>query len=117
MRLTLYDLPEKAIEKTRQALVYHIKEKLKKNLRYVGGVCIMIICIESQFFGIFKEYIHDYYPKMGNYKCIFKGISSYHTLLNVLEDDNWKPDSLQEHNPLQEPLQDQNKTSMHIAKK
>ncbi|PKK73818.1 hypothetical protein RhiirC2_775546 [Rhizophagus irregularis] len=72
---------------------------------------------ESQFFGIFKGYIHDYYPKIGNYKCIFKGINSYHMLLNVLEDDNWKLDSLQEHNPLQEPLQDQNKTSMHIAKK
>ncbi|PKB92700.1 hypothetical protein RhiirA5_439662 [Rhizophagus irregularis] len=76
MRPTVYDLPEKAIEETRQALVYHIKEKLKKNSRHVGGVRIMVSCTESQFFGVFKGYIHDYYPKTGNYKCIFKATTN-----------------------------------------
>ena len=76
MRLTVYDLPEKAIEEMRQVLVYYIKEKLKKNSRYVGSIHIMVICTESQFFGVFKGYIHDYYLKMGNYKCIFKGVNS-----------------------------------------
>ncbi|PKC62343.1 hypothetical protein RhiirA1_465288 [Rhizophagus irregularis] len=171
MRPTAYELPERAIEETRQALVYHIKEKLKQNSRYVGGVRVMVSCTESQFFGVFKGHIHDYYPKTGNYKCIFKGVNSYYTLSNVLKDDNWgikyflqqqktfvlsyqqspnpndpdplqesdplqelnplqEPDPLQESDPLQEPykkrmsgnwehdpLQVQNRASMHIAKK
>ncbi|CAB4488179.1 unnamed protein product [Rhizophagus irregularis] len=104
MRPTAYELPERAIEETRQALVYHIKEKLKQNSRYVGGVRVM---------------------------CIFKGVNSYYTLSNVLKDDNWgikyflqqqktfvlsyqqspnpnDPDPLQESDPLQElnPLQE-----------
>src|SRR6266496_842074 len=51
---TVYDLPEKAIEETRQVLVYHIKERLKQHLRHVGNVHIMVSCTESQFFGVFK---------------------------------------------------------------
>ncbi|PKY58939.1 hypothetical protein RhiirA4_481274 [Rhizophagus irregularis] len=91
----------------------------------------MVNCTEGQFFGIFRGYIHDYYPKTGNYNCIFKGVSSYHTLSSVLGDDNWdikyfsqqqqtfvlsyqqspnpndldplqEPDPLQESDPLQE---------------
>ncbi|GES92028.1 hypothetical protein GLOIN_2v1786004 [Rhizophagus clarus] len=99
------------------------------------------VCTESQFFGVFKGYIHDYFPKTGNYKCIFKGINSYSTLSKVLGDDNWEsnlcqnpdplqvqdPDPLQEPNPLQDqdsdplqepdPLQDQNQVNIHKAKK
>ncbi len=126
MKPTVYDLPERAIEETRQILVYHIKEKLKQNSKHVGSVRIMISCTESQFFGVFKGYIHNYYPKTGNYKCIFKGINSYSTLSKVLGDDNWgvkyflqhqktfvlsyqqplnpnDPDPLLESNPCQEP--------------
>src|SRR3954469_5567141 len=85
----VYDLPEKAIEETRQALVYHIKEKLKQNSKYVGNVNIMVNCTESQFFGVFKGHIHNYYPKTGNYKCIFKGVNSYSILSHILGDENW----------------------------
>ncbi len=86
---TVYDLPERAIEETRQVLVYHIKERLKQHSRHVGNVHIMVSCTESQFFGVFKGHIHNYYPKTGNYKCIFKGVDSYSTLSHILGDDNW----------------------------
>ncbi|RGB36444.1 hypothetical protein C1646_666951 [Rhizophagus diaphanus] len=46
-------------------------------------------CTESQFFGVFKGHIHNYYPKTGNYKCMFKGVDSYSTLSHILGDDNW----------------------------
>ena len=82
-------MPEKAIKETRQFLVYHIKEKLKQNSKHVGNINIMVSCTESQFFSVFKGHIHNYYPKTGNYKCIFKGVNSYSTLSHVLEDDNW----------------------------
>ena len=49
----------------------------------------MISCTESQFFGVFKGYIHDYYPKTGNYKCIFRGVDTYSILSNILKDNNW----------------------------
>ncbi|CAB4439571.1 unnamed protein product [Rhizophagus irregularis] len=102
----------------------------------------MISCTESQFFGVFKGYIHNYYPKTGNYKCIFKGINSYSTLSKVLGDDNWgvkyflqhqktfvlsyqqpsnpnDPDPLLELNLCQEPdpLQEQNQVKIYKAKK
>ncbi|GES79265.1 hypothetical protein GLOIN_2v1472826 [Rhizophagus clarus] len=89
MRPTVYDLPERAIEETRQILIYHIKERLKQSSKHAGNVRVMFSCTESQFFGVFKGYIHDYFPKTGNYKCIFKGINSYSTLSKVLGDDNW----------------------------
>jgi hypothetical protein len=136
MKSTVYDLPERAIEETRQTLVYHIKEKLKQNSKHVGSVHIMVSCTESQFFGVFKGYIHNYYPKTGNYKCIFKGVDSYSTLSNVLGDDNWGAKFFLQHqktfvlsyqpppdpndpDPLQEsdPLQDQHQTSIHTTRK
>ncbi|PKY56522.1 hypothetical protein RhiirA4_412669, partial [Rhizophagus irregularis] len=89
VKSTIYDLPEKAIEETRQVLVYHIKERLKQHSKHVGNVHIMVNCTESQFFGVFKGHIHNYYPRTGNYKCIFKGVDSYSTLSHILGDDNW----------------------------
>ncbi|POG59635.1 hypothetical protein GLOIN_2v1720654, partial [Rhizophagus irregularis DAOM 181602=DAOM 197198] len=129
---TIYDLPEGAIEETRKMIVYHIKERLKQHSRHAGNVYIMVNCTESQFFGVFKGYIHNYYPRTGNYKCIFKGVDTYSTLSLILRDDNWgakyfsqhqktfvlsyhlpsnpndpdplrEPDPLQEFDPLQEP--------------
>lgn len=70
-------------------IVYHIKERLKQHSRHAGNVHIMVNCTESQFFGVFKGYIHNYYPRMGNYKCIFKGVDTYSTLSHILRDDNW----------------------------
>ncbi|CAG8589244.1 960_t:CDS:2 [Dentiscutata heterogama] len=118
MRSTVYDLPEEAIEETRKMLVYHIKERLKQHSRYARNVHIIINCTESQFFGVFKEYIHNYYSKTGGYKCIFKGVDSYFILSQILRDDNWDikyflqhqktsvllyqlPSSLNEFDPLQ----------------
>jgi len=49
----------------------------------------MVSCTESQFFGVFKGHIHNYYPKIGNYKYIFKGVDSYFTLSHILRDNNW----------------------------
>ena|SRR5436305_3968147 len=74
-KLTVYDLPKRAIEEMRQVLVYYIKKRLKQHSRYVGNVHIMVSCTESQFFSVFKGHIHNYYPKTGNYKCIFKGVN------------------------------------------
>ncbi|RHZ90192.1 hypothetical protein Glove_4g25 [Diversispora epigaea] len=86
---SIYILPEKAIEETRQMLVYHIKEKLKQNSRHIGNVSVTISGTESQFFGVFKGYIHNYFPKSGTYKCIFKGADAYSTLTHILKDENW----------------------------
>ena len=33
IKLTIYDLPERTIEETQQALVYHIKEKFKTTFK------------------------------------------------------------------------------------
>ncbi|CAB4428642.1 unnamed protein product [Rhizophagus irregularis] len=35
VKSTIYDLPEKAIEETRQVLVYHIKERLKQHSKHL----------------------------------------------------------------------------------
>ncbi|RHZ81611.1 hypothetical protein Glove_117g644 [Diversispora epigaea] len=86
---SIYILPKKAIEETCQMLVYYIKEKLKQNSRHVGNVSVTISGTESQFFGVFKGYIYNYFPKSGTYKCIFKGADAYSTLAHILKDENW----------------------------
>ncbi|CAG8811860.1 32202_t:CDS:2, partial [Racocetra persica] len=89
IRPTIYELPERAIEEIRKTLVYHIKERLKQHSKHAGNAHVIVNCTESQFFSVFKGYIHNYYPKMGNYKCIFKGADSYSTLSYIFRDDNW----------------------------
>ncbi|GET00462.1 hypothetical protein GLOIN_2v1472826 [Rhizophagus clarus] len=124
MRPTVYDLPERAIEETRRILIYHIKERLKQSSKHAGNVRVMFSCTESQFFGVFKGYIHDYFPKTGNYKCIFKesNLCQKPDPLQVQDPDPLQePDPLQDQDsdPLQEPdpLQDQNQVNIHKAKK
>ncbi|CAG8780578.1 7271_t:CDS:1, partial [Racocetra fulgida] len=67
IRPTIYELPERAIEETRKTLVYHIKERLKQHSKHAGNAHVIVNCTESQFFSVFKGYIHNYYPKTGNY--------------------------------------------------
>ncbi|CAG8581007.1 1190_t:CDS:1 [Diversispora eburnea] len=85
----MYNLSERAIEETHQALVYHIKEKLKQHSRHVGNVNITFSCTESQFFEVLKGYKYNYFPKSRTYKCIFRSANSYFTLAHTLKDKKW----------------------------
>src|ERR1044072_7713653 len=56
-----------------EILVYHIHKKLGKNHTQAGRKTVSLPCTKSQFFSIFRGFIHYYQAKRGIYKCFFQG--------------------------------------------
>src|SRR5687768_12001739 len=62
-------LPSQTIKEFQEILVYHIHKKLGKNHTQAGRKTVSLPCTKSQFFSIFRGFIHHYRAKIGIYKC------------------------------------------------
>jgi len=85
----VYLLPPEAIAEIKMAIVYEIKNKLKQHAKHTGFCRVKVNCTESEFFWIFNGNIHQYNPKSGSYKCIFRGEGAYDVLSQIFDDTNW----------------------------
>ncbi|KAF0397771.1 hypothetical protein F8M41_009922 [Gigaspora margarita] len=88
-RANLISLPEEAINKFQETIVYLIQRQLSNHSSSVGSQCITIPCLESQFIGVFGNYIAQYAPTQQTYECVFIGEYAYVTLQSIFGDSNW----------------------------
>ncbi|CAG8616885.1 23034_t:CDS:1 [Cetraspora pellucida] len=86
---TLISLPEEAINEFKETIVYLIQHQLSNHSSSIGSRCITIPCLESQFIGVFGNYIAQYAPIQQIYKCVFTGECAYETLQLIFGDSNW----------------------------
>src|ERR1044072_36600 len=68
----LYTLPLEAITDFKAYLVHTIQNKLNGHFSGSGRQNISFPCLESLFFGVFKDHIHYYNYRSGSYKCFFQ---------------------------------------------
>ncbi|GBC22095.2 hypothetical protein GLOIN_2v1482031 [Rhizophagus irregularis DAOM 181602=DAOM 197198] len=78
-------LPDNTVHQFKAILVHYIRKRLPKGYRQLGKQTVSIPATESQFYAVFKNYIHYYSATKGIYKCIFRGGSSNQILANILE--------------------------------
>jgi hypothetical protein len=78
-------LPENTIHQFKAILVHYIRKRLLKGYRQLGKQTVSIPATESQFYAVFKNYIHYYSVIKGIYKCIFREDLSNQVLSNILE--------------------------------
>ncbi|RIB01884.1 hypothetical protein C2G38_2050505 [Gigaspora rosea] len=88
-RANLISLPEEAINEFKETIVYLIQRQLSNHSSLVGSRCITIPCLESQFIGVFGNYIARYAPTQQTYECVFTGEYAYETLQSIFGDSNW----------------------------
>ncbi|KAF0436961.1 hypothetical protein F8M41_004554 [Gigaspora margarita] len=88
-RANLISLPEEAINEFKKTIVYLIQRQLSNHSSSVGSRCITIPCLESQFVGIFRNYIARYALTQQTYECVFTGEYAYETLRSIFGDNNW----------------------------
>ncbi|RIB30496.1 hypothetical protein C2G38_2152430 [Gigaspora rosea] len=79
----------KAINEFKKTIVYLIQRQLSNHSSSVGSRCITIPCLESQFVGVFGNYIARYAPTQQTYECVFTGEYAYETLRSIFGDNNW----------------------------
>ncbi|PKK76809.1 hypothetical protein RhiirC2_772051 [Rhizophagus irregularis] len=77
-------LPDNTVHQFKAILVHYIRKRLPKGYRQLGKQTVSIPATESQFYAVFKNYIHYYSATKGIYKCIFRGGSSNQILANIL---------------------------------
>ncbi|CAG8496266.1 9226_t:CDS:1, partial [Dentiscutata heterogama] len=82
-------LPETTIQQFKGILVHYIHKRLQKGYKQLGKQTVLVPATESQFYAIFKNYIHYYSATKNKYKCIFHGSSSNQELANILDSQNW----------------------------
>jgi len=46
-------------------------------------------CTLSQFYSVFKGYIHRRFSKSGRVRCLFRGDNAYSLLSQILNDEQW----------------------------
>jgi hypothetical protein len=83
-------LPDNTVHQFKAILVHYIRKRLPKGYRQLGKQTVSIPATESQFYAVFKNYIHYYSATKGIYKCIFRGGSSNQILANILEMEGWE---------------------------
>jgi hypothetical protein len=83
-------LPPEAIKEFKAQLVHVIQGKLKGYFSQLGKQTISLPCLESLFFGVFKDYIHYYSYQTGSYKCYFQGLDAYTQIANLFDNPNWR---------------------------
>ncbi|CAG8447306.1 13893_t:CDS:1 [Cetraspora pellucida] len=69
-------LPENTIQQFKAILVHYIHKQLPKGSKQLEKQSVSVPATESQFYAIFKNYIHYYSALKNKYKCIFHGSSS-----------------------------------------
>jgi len=82
-------LPPQTIKEFQEILVYHIHKKLSKNHTQAGHKTVSLPCTKSQFFSIFRGFIHYYQAKRGIYKCFFRGSWGKKELNYIFNDEQW----------------------------
>ena len=82
-------LPPQTIKDFQEILVYHIHKKLGKNHTQAGRKTVTLPCTKSQFFSIFRGFIHYYQAKRGIYKCFFQESWGKKELNYVFNDEQW----------------------------
>ncbi|CAG8843905.1 2633_t:CDS:2, partial [Gigaspora margarita] len=88
-RANLISLHKEAINEFKRTIVYLIQRQLSNHSSLVGSRCITIPCLESQFVGVFGNYITQYAPTQQIYECVFMGEYAYETLRSIFGDNNW----------------------------
>ncbi|CAG8454091.1 12237_t:CDS:2 [Cetraspora pellucida] len=84
-----YKLPLKASVELKKILVKHIQDRLKEHFTYSGLQRVLIPCTLSQFYSIFKGYIHRRFSKSGRVRCLFQGENAYSLIGQILNDIQW----------------------------
>jgi hypothetical protein len=82
-------LPPQITKEFQEILVYHIHKKLGKNHTQAGRKTVSLPCTKSQFFSIFRGFIHYYQAKRGIYKCFFRGSWGKKELNYIFNDKQW----------------------------
>ena len=82
-------LPPQTTKEFQEILVYHIHKKLGKNHTQAGRKTVSLPCTKSQFFSIFRGFIHYYQAKRGIYKCFFQGSWGKKELNYIFNDEQW----------------------------
>ncbi|CAG8537616.1 15121_t:CDS:1, partial [Racocetra persica] len=83
-------LPFDAIHEFKKMLVYLIQKKLSNNSNLAREQCLSVLCIESQFVAVFREYLKHYIPSKRLYKCDFSSEDAYEILSKIFEDLDWR---------------------------
>ncbi|CAG8853366.1 18671_t:CDS:1, partial [Gigaspora margarita] len=63
-----------------------IQDQLKAHFKHSGLQRVLMLCTLSQFYSVFKGYIHRRFPKSGRVKCLFQGDNAYTLLGQILND-------------------------------
>jgi hypothetical protein len=90
LRSDLDTLPENTIHQFKAILVHYIRKRLQKGYKQLGKQTVSVPATESQFYSVFKNYIHYYSSTKGIYKCVFHGDSSNQILADILEMQGWE---------------------------
>src|SRR5947209_330528 len=90
LRPDLDILPENTTRQFKAILVHYIRKKLPKGYKQLGKQTVSIPATESQFYAVFKNYIHYYSATRGIYKCVFRGGASNQVLANILGMQGWE---------------------------
>lgn len=81
-------LPSQTIKEFQEIFVYYIHRKLSKN-HTRGRQTVSFPCTKSQFFSIFRGFIHSFQAKKGKYKCFFRGSWGKKQLNYIFNDEQW----------------------------
>ena len=77
LRSDLDTLPENTINQFKGILVHYNCKKLPRGYKRLGKQTVLISATESQFYAVFKNYIHYYSATRGIYRYVFcKGSSN-----------------------------------------
>ncbi|PKB98838.1 hypothetical protein RhiirA5_430733 [Rhizophagus irregularis] len=82
-------LPSQTIKEFQEIFVYYIHKKLSKNHTKAGRQTVSFPCTKSQFFSIFRGFIHSFQAKRGIYKCFFQGSWGKKQLNYIFNDEQW----------------------------
>ncbi|CAG8748002.1 6843_t:CDS:1, partial [Gigaspora margarita] len=66
-----------------------IQDQLKVHFTYLGSQRVLMPCTLSQFYSVFKGYIHRRFFKSGRVRCLFQGDNAYSLLSQILNDEQW----------------------------
>ncbi|CAG8501608.1 2400_t:CDS:1, partial [Cetraspora pellucida] len=82
-------LPQEALDEFKNILIYTIQKQLKNNIKNVGLQSIKFLYLESQFVGIFGNYLTRYSQSRKWYQYIFKGENAVELIGQILGRTNW----------------------------
>ncbi|CAG8783221.1 13316_t:CDS:2, partial [Gigaspora rosea] len=85
----IYKLPLKAGLELKKIFVKIIQDRLKAHFTSSGSQRVLMPCILSQFYSVFKGHIHRRFSKSGRVRCLFQGNNAYSLLGQILNNEQW----------------------------